>query len=221
MSVNNLPPSAAEALRVATLEFAKLDSDDVCRRTGATFDKANNKYLLPCLGGTAKIDAVDCSLEWESTAQAKFHLVLLHYLIYADGSIPKGERISLHQVAPAGSAWAERMIKSATPPLANVFGEDIPCLYASAEKLGGQKLSEGTVEIPVLPHLPVYLTVWEKDDEFPADARILLDATLPRQLPGEDRLVVAEFTVLALLEASGKPFSMPGMGERKAELAGL
>lgn len=192
-----------------------MDVADACRRTGAGFDSENNQYLLPCLGGIASIGARDCALQWEHAAQAKFHLVLLHYLMFADGSIPKGERMSLFEAAPTGSVWADRMLKSCIPPLAAVFGNDMDCFFSSALSLGGEKLSSDTAVIHALPHLPVYITIWGADEEFPADARVLLDKTLPGQLPGEDRLVIAEFTVLALLQASGKPFSMPGMGEAK------
>jgi hypothetical protein len=187
-----------------------LDTAQVCAHTGAQHDSASGRYSVRYLGQTAQVDARDGAVYWEVGAHTTplDALVLVHYLGHADGTAPTGEWLSLHEMAPT-AGWAQRIIKTCAPPLATAFGNDMPAFFFSAEKLGGQPLSGDTALVPLLPFIPLYITIWQQDDEFPADARILVDRTLPHQLPGEDRLVVPQLALAALLRCAGKPFVPP------------
>lgn len=203
MNISDYAPATQKFFKNARDDLEKLDTEDVCRRTGAEYDQDKNLYLLPYLGHIAKINAKTASMEWGWPIRSLFHILLLHYLIHADGSKPKGQLISMHEAAPLGSTRVTHMINSSIPPLIKAFSGDLEAFLMDAEILGGKRISNNTVEIPIFPHLPIQITIWPEDDEFPADARILFDKTIRGQLTPEDIVYVGDIAVQALYFASG------------------
>ncbi len=65
----------------------------------------------------------------------------------------------------------------ATPPLERAFSSDPDRLIARALKLGGEMIqgADVAVLIPGLPYLPLYVLLWEGDNESPARAVIGID----------------------------------------------
>lgn len=206
MQITDYPPATRIFFETAREALIKLNVDNTCERTGACYDASRGHYAIPYLGCEAWIDAQNAAMQWDRPITSLFHITLLHYLIYADGSKPKGDWISLYDAAPNGSTRVNHMLKANIPPLISVFADDMNSFFENAEKIGGEKISDSSIVIRILPNIPVQITIWPKDDEFPADARILLDKTIRGQLTAEDIVYVADVAVQALVVASGKPY---------------
>lgn len=191
-------------LNFARESLKELDPIDVCARTGAVFHRDQEEYELTILGYPARVKLEDCSLEWHWSVWPLIHIITLHYLIHADGSKPKGDLISLYDVAPTASTRVGHMIKANIPPLTTCFAGDMPAFRDAVYLLGGDMLKPDTAELLIYPHIPIQITIWPADDEFPADARILFDRTLKNQLPGESIVYVADIAVQSLLTAAQK-----------------
>ncbi|TAL23845.1 MAG: DUF3786 domain-containing protein, partial [Nitrospirae bacterium] len=67
--------------------------------------------------------------------------------------------------------------------------------------LGGKLLNYGdaAVELLPLPRIPVTLILWFSDDEFPARADLLFDATCERHLPLDIVWSIAMLSALVML----------------------
>lgn len=206
MEIGGYAPATRVFFETARAALEKMDPQDVCNRTGAVYDAATAQYVVTYLGSEARAGARDCAMEWDRPIHSTFHITLLHYLMQADGSLPKGEWISLHDAAPVGSTRIESMLKSSIPPLIDAFAGDMDGFFAAAAKIGGEKVAKDTVRLSILPHIPTQITVWPADDEFPADARVIFDRTLRGQLFGEDLPYIADVAVQALVYASGRPY---------------
>jgi hypothetical protein len=67
--------------------------------------------------------------------------------------------------------------------------------------LGGRPVPYGdaAIELPALPKVPTTVILWTADEEFPARADLLFDATGPRHLPLDILWSVAMLSILPLL----------------------
>lgn len=129
-------------------------------------------------------------------------LLLLHYLITADGT-PLADRWSSFRDLPDGRFYDGAFRKRACLPLARAFGERPDLFVAAGERLDGTRLTYGDVSFMfrVLPRVRVAVILHTQDDEFPADANLLFDAALRHYLPIEDVAVLGGMVAVALLRA--------------------
>ena len=72
--------------------------------------------------------------------------------------------------------------------------------------IGFAKYGDTAVTMNVLPRIPVTYVIWEGDEEFPANATVLFDATAQYYLPTED-LVVAAAAGASLLNKTVRTLS--------------
>jgi hypothetical protein len=126
-------------------------------------------------------------------------VLILHYL---QGCQPilRGRWIAYREIQGAGFYWSA-FVKRAIDPLKKVFGMNVQAFRQAAAKLQAAEIS-GTAagyRIDVLPYAPVQLIVWEGDEEFPAEANILFDATIGDYLSPEDAAWLASLTVYRLM----------------------
>jgi len=127
-------------------------------------------------------------------------IVILHYLIAADGSPDSGELISYKQV-PDGAPYYDVFVRRTSGILVSAFGSRLSDLAAAATKLGADTVSghgDMAFKIRALPHVKYLFVLYNPDDEFPADVRIFFDSTLPLRLPAEDITVLCQMICLKL-----------------------
>jgi hypothetical protein len=118
-------------------------------------------------------------------------ILLLHYLLRADGSPPTGRWLAFREL-PDGMFYAQAFTARAEAVLARGLDEQEDAwrqgLRRKIATLGGQELdmADESYRLLALPLLPVAVLLWRGDAEFPAEARILFDANAGRCLPTED-----------------------------------
>ena len=132
-------------------------------------------------------------------------ILLLHYLIKAQGNPLAGEWVNFRQLS-GGDTYYPAFVKRSQKPLLDFFAHRLDLLETAAQSLGGRNLSEGdrAVVIPALPRVPIALIFWSGDEEFQPEARILFDATVPTYLSTEDVAVLAQQTVFGLIKCAKK-----------------
>jgi hypothetical protein len=114
-------------------------------------------------------------------------IVLIHYLLHADGARPAGEWLAFREL-PDALFYAQAFAGHAESALAEKFGRDLAGFRQASVAQGGLPLdlADAAYSFAALPRLPLAVLLWEGDDEFPGQARILFDANAGRQLPTED-----------------------------------
>jgi hypothetical protein len=114
-------------------------------------------------------------------------IALLHYLLTADGTPPADRWLTFRELR-GGLFYANAFAGHEEALLARRFGQDLPAFRSAAGALGGQPLdlADAGFRFQALPRLAMAVLVWEGDDEFPGQARILFDASSGQYMPIED-----------------------------------
>ncbi len=127
-------------------------------------------------------------------------IVISHYLLNANGAKLTGNLINFRQI-PDGHFYHSAFQKRATDPLRMTFGNDPKSLLECGVELGAvpSKYGDYSIQINVLPRVPLTLVVWKGDDEFPPEASILFDESIVNYLPIEDIAVISGMAVYRLM----------------------
>jgi hypothetical protein len=131
-------------------------------------------------------------------------IVLLHYLLTADGTPLAGEWIAFRNL-PGGMGYDAAFRGRSSLRIARTFGTDGPAFEGAAVTLRGERLSFGDSSFlfRVFPRVWMAAVLHLADDEFPADANVLFDASAGHYLPTEDLAVLGG--ILASQLAKAKP----------------
>jgi hypothetical protein len=129
-------------------------------------------------------------------------LLLLHYLITSDGISLRNQWISFRDL-PDGRVYYPAFREGSEAWLLSRFGSDPGGLDSAATALGGEsaELGDRGYVFWAFPRLPIAVLLWEGDDEFPPEMRILFDATAPNYLPTEDLAVIARYLTACLVRS--------------------
>ena len=203
----SLPPqnNYQVAFDSAAEELRNSDLIDRCAKSGATLEKVGNGDFiikLLYLNRICEIRIPEMRIAYEGSEEdipvwAK--ILILHYLNRSKGLVLSASPITFRQV-PGGSGYYPAYVKRALSPLVNAFGSDPKLLIEAAKQLGGWENPQGdaSVTIPAFPHVPLTIIVWKGDEEFPASANILFDATITENLSTEDIEVLCQMVALKL-----------------------
>lgn len=126
-----------------------------------------------------------------------------HYLLTAGGQPVSGQVISFKEI-PGGMIYLQPFNGRVLGGFKAIFGKNAGMLTKVGEKLGigFAKYGDTAVTMNVLPRIPVTYVIWEGDEEFPANATVLFDATAQYYLPTEDLVVAAAPEPVCLIKQS-------------------
>ena len=153
----------------------------------------------PDLSFTAGVPAEALSLQEQ--------VLLLHYLRGSwktRGASPTGEWVAFQDI-PDGRFYLDAFQKRAKLPLLKAFGADPERLQdLAAQVFGAVPVDFGDVSVRVdaLPLVPLVLTLWKGDDEFPPEGSLLFDQSISRILSAEDVAWLAGMVVFPLIGLS-------------------
>jgi hypothetical protein len=135
----------------------------------------------------------------EAEVPLQEQVLILHYLKNCQPLLC-GIWIAYREIQGAGFYW-NAFVKRAIDPLRKVFGKNVQAFRLAAAKLQATEVSgiAAGFRFNVLPYAPVQMILWEGDDEFPAEANILFDATVGDYLSPEDAAWLASLTVYRLM----------------------
>ena len=72
-----------------------------------------------------------------------------------------------------------------TQILATAFGNDLPGFMVAGKRLGGSPLpmADAAFSFEITPRIPVAVLLWQGDEEFESQAKLLFDKTIAQHLP--------------------------------------
>ncbi len=132
-------------------------------------------------------------------------LVLLHYLIRADGAA-LADRWSAYRELPDGRVYDLAFQRRASLRLARVYGTDAQAFGVASRTLGGERLTFGDASylFRVLPRVPMAVVLYLGDEEFGPAVNVLFDASAGHYLPAEDLAVLGSVLAGRLIKARPK-----------------
>jgi len=193
------------ALTKARNDLQTLDPYEVAARAGATVVHAAQTLALSLAYYRQELVLAWPTGEVLATARPLFaaaHLVVLHYLISADGA-PMADRWVSFRELPDGRVYDAAFRQRACQPLAVRFGQRPEALASAAQALGGERLVWGDVSFmfQVLPRVRAAVVLHTGDEEFPPEVTMLFDASLRHYLPIEDVAVLGGLLAAELVRA--------------------
>lgn len=176
-----------DAFSEAVRRFTEIANDfqGIILRTGASYNKQSQTYLLSYLGEKYEI-SLDGRVQKECSPEPvpyNDRVLILQYLCSASGLPPRGHWLSFLEL-PHGELHYAPFQTDALIPLAQTFGHHLEAFQTAARLLGGEKLAMGDAGAKFLafPKLPLAVVIWAGDEEFPPRANILFDAIAPTHL---------------------------------------
>lgn len=175
-----------ETYRQAREQFAASSAERMAGLSGAVFDPAAKEIRIVYLNRAYTLsypEARISSLQDAAKLPIDEQSLILQYLAQASGVPISGRWISFAEL-PHGMLHHQPFVSEAIEPLARAFGVQPEKLLMTARSLGGEELGVGDagVRIPVFPRIPMAVILWVADEEFPARANIIFDASAPGYL---------------------------------------
>ena len=120
---------------------------------------------------------------------------LIHYILKGSRSRPNGQFATLAELAGPLFKHGGYSSSALEHPIIKRFQGRVPELLAAVASVGGRQGGEaglGAVSLifELLPHVPLQLIFYDRDDEFPARATLLYDVNATQMI---------DFEVLAVL----------------------
>ena len=200
------------ALQKAEAEFSHLDPVEVAARAEALYTAMNSDagHLQIAFFGT------HYHVQWPSGFMVRTNdqkepdvptrLLLLHYLITADGTPMANKWIAFREL-PGGLGYDAAFQRRGSIPLVQVFGaagHGQVSFEVAARVLGGERLRFGDAAFcfRLLPRVWLAVVLYVADEEFPASANMLFDGAAQHYLATEDLAVLGGMLAGRLVKAA-------------------
>lgn len=201
------------ALEKAVKDLAAINPFVAAAKAGCDFREG--KFHLKFFNRLFRIDHSSGSIG-ESTSDGQgtplsraLKLVLLHYLINANGAQVAGEWIT-YRYLPGANFFESRFQSMGILPLQRRFGHDIEGFRQACRKLGGDAMSrtgDASYRFLALPGIPMACILNLGDEDIESSVSLLFDAASPNYLPTEDLSYAGSylaFTLIKLAPGKGK-----------------
>lgn len=111
-------------------------------------------------------------------------LLLLYYFFTADGAPLTGNWVSFADL-PGGRMYNQAFQGYSGNELVKAFGLDLEAFKTACITAGGEPVSVGDAafRFQALPCVPLLLTYWLGDEDFPSSCKVLFDASATHYLP--------------------------------------
>ncbi len=192
--------------------LGSMDMAGIVERSGAQA-LGPDRIGLRCLGQEYVIKYPD-GLVLEADGQPAPEtdaILLLLYLTESTGRAHDGEWVAFEQL-PGGAGYSASFRGRVVFPLVRAFGSRPQALLEAAVSLDGEPIQLGgvSVRLPALPRVPLAYIVWGGDEEFPATANVVFDASVEGYLDAEAVTVLAELATRRLAGAANKSSEQGG-----------
>lgn len=194
-------------------EFVKYVPEDVAKRSKAYYDPEkkqftltyfNKEYLISYPNGDIVLkDDTEKDLSMDENRMLSHKMLILSYLFRATNSIPTNKWVPYRELEGVGHAY-QCFAQQGIDKLVSFFAYKGELFLKAGLKLGGKKIDSGDVgiEITVLPNVRMRFILWLADDEFEANATILYDYSVTKELHVEDLGELCYFAADNLIEVA-------------------
>ena len=180
---------------------------EVCQRTGAGFDVQSDAYTLNVFNACVTVHPARREIrgtgDLGDLLLARFSrylcLPVLWYLAQAQVISPSDNLMSPREL-PGGLIFSQGSHALPLDELAAKYGADTPAFLKKGISLGGAHSNHGDASIKLypLPKIPVLLILRSRNEEFPANAVLLLDTACRQYLPTDIIWATAMVSVLVM-----------------------
>jgi len=189
-------------------QLLELDGQKTAQRAKCRYLADPERYIITLLNSEYIVNLPEkqvLSAEQPSAAGFSEELCILTYLINSQ-DLPVANKLTAAQGLPGGQFFFRGPHKLATEKLEEVFGQCPERLYEVMDEFGAKrrKFGDASIELYVLPRVPLTIVIWQSDDEFGARASILFDETAAAQLPLDALWAAVNLAIEALVKAAGK-----------------
>ncbi len=194
--------------RKAWETLATLKTADVCRAAAVSYDAASGLYTVRSFGQdivvSPKYRTVSGLLPVTGCLPGEygelFPLAVLWYLVLAKDIVPTGKLVHLEDLR-GGDIFARGSHVLPLEKVAKRYENDREGFLKKGLDQGGETipLADAAVRLTPLPRVPMTMTFWLADEEFPARAGLFFDSTCSLQLPTDILWSLARLCCLALL----------------------
>jgi hypothetical protein len=183
--------------------LAQLDPEAAARQAAVNYEAGY--FELPFFGSLYHVHWPSAEIKRAAQPEAAditSRILLLHYLLTADGRPPADHWIAFRNL-DGGLGYEAAFQGRANRRLAHAFGHDLPAFEAAARALGGERLAFGDASFlfRTLPRVWLAVVLYLADDEFPANANVLFDASANHYLPTEDLAILGGMLAGRLVKA--------------------
>ena len=171
-------------------DLAAKDPENVCRRADCHYDATEKAYHMTVWSEPCRIYPHEYRMVCAGNDGRKFGeyiaLFAIHYLLSAKALDVKREWISEKDI-PGGATFFRGPHKVPTDLISRRFGDHPQAFKTRCEKLGGIPLdmADAAYRFIITTRIPVAVLLWQGDEDFPAEAKILYDASIAQQLASD------------------------------------
>jgi hypothetical protein len=130
--------------------------------------------------------------------------MLLYYFITADGALLTGEWVSFADL-PDGRTYNAAFQGYSGDEIVKTFGFDLDGFKSACSKARGKPVELGSASFifQALPHVPLMLTYWLGDEDFPSSCKVLFDASASHYLPVDACAILGSTLARKIITLSG------------------
>jgi hypothetical protein len=187
--------------------LSAMDPASVCKAAAVSYDAASSTYCARSFGMDFILDLrtrkISSSASGSGILLGKlgyfFRISVLWYLVSAKDIACTNRPVKLEHIR-GGDIFTRGSHVLPLDSLAAVFGKNKRGFIEKGERLGGESMVRGDASLLLrpLPRIPVFLTLWLEDEEFPARVDLLFDSTCELQLPTDILWSIAMMSVLVM-----------------------
>ena len=175
----------------------------VAGRSGSlylTVDPACRKFRIPFWGVEHSLPFPELTSESLSTFQ---QTLLFYYLLTADGTPAGGKWVSFADL-PDGRMYDRAFQGYTGDEAVKQFGNSLETFQLACLACGGvfAEIGAASYVFQALPRVPLMVTYWLGDDEFPSSCKILFDSSASHYLPIDGCALLGSDLISRILKAS-------------------
>jgi hypothetical protein len=178
-----------------------------------TFGQDRGEFKIPFLENTFSLTWPDLTGYSNTRDELPpiFQALLLYYLATADGTALTGKWVSFADL-PDGRIYNAAYQGYSGDEIVKAFGLDLPAFRSACLNLNGSPLDIGSASfvIQTLPVLPMLVTYWLGDEDFPSSCKILFDSSATHYMPIDGCAIAGSMLAKKLRKANA---SRPDFGK--------
>jgi hypothetical protein len=196
-----------QSFELACASLKEMDLEERAKKAGADYQKGEDgaKIIIDFFAEPYHIHfpQIEFYSPSKKTVSLITRILLLHYLIRADGSPLTGKWVGYKDI-PGGLLYAGVFARRVIEPLVRKFGNSAKWFKEIGKKLGGKSVEVGDASfiLHAFPFIPLQYVLWEGDEEFPPSVQLLFDASVDHYLSLEDIVVLGQMATGRLIHQS-------------------
>lgn len=163
-------------------ELTEANPATICKNTGCRYDKESKTYSLTVWGNEFVINPpLKCVENITNTYKAHdyFALFIVYYLLNAKEIIMENNWVSEKDI-PGGAAFFRGPHEIPTGKISEHFNNRMDAFNRVCTDAGGIEIekADAAFYFQITPRIPVLVLLWNGDEDFPPEAKIMYDRSI-------------------------------------------